>query len=275
MKIDTHQHFWHYNSKEFGWIGEDDDVLKRDFLPPELLTELSVMAYTGSIAVQARQSLEETRWLLDLAAKFEHIRGVVGWIDLRSSNIEEDLKEFEHNKWLKGIRHLVQDEPDDDFMLRTDFQNGISKLAKRNLVYEILIYERQLSAAAKLIRKFPDQQFVVDHIAKPNIKEGEIRNWELGMQKLAKFPNVSIKVSGMVTEADKKEWKAEDFSPYLKVIWSEFGEDRILLGSDWPVCLEVASYYEVMSLSENFFKNYGQGVIEKVCATNAIRIYSL
>lgn len=275
MKIDTHQHFWHYNSKEFGWIGEDDDVLKRDFLPPELLTELSVMAYTGSIAVQARQSLEETRWLLDLAAKFEHIRGVVGWIDLRSSNIEEDLKEFEHNKWLKGIRHLVQDEPDDDFMLRTDFQNGISKLAERNLVYEILIYERQLSVAAELIRKFPDQQFIVDHIAKPNIKEGEIRNWELGMRKLATFPNVNIKVSGMVTEADKKEWKAEDFDPYLGVVWREFGEDRILLGSDWPVCLGVASYYEVMSLSENFFKNYGQGVIEKVCATNAIRIYSL
>lgn len=275
MKIDAHQHFWHYNTTEYEWMGEDDGILKRDYLPDDLLTELLNSGYSGCIAVQARQTLEETLWLLELAEQFEHIRGVVGWVDLQSKNIDKELDEVNDKKWLKGVRHVVQDEPDDNFMLRLDFLNGISKLAERNLVYEILIFERQLATAIELVKLFPNQLFVVDHIAKPNIKDGEIQKWKHGIGQIARFPNVSIKVSGIVTEAGSRNWKPEEFDPYLNIVWKAFGEDRIILGSDWPVCLVSANYEQVMSLSENFFKRLGLEALGKVAGSNASRIYRL
>jgi len=274
-KIDAHQHFWKYNQSEYGWMSEDEHILKRDFLPDNLFEELAKISYNGSIAVQARQSLEETRWLLELAEQYEEILGVVGWVDLQSHDIENELDEFAGNRWLKGVRHILQDEPDVKFMLQPDFVNGISKLADRNLVYEILIFPKQLSAAIELVSLFPKQQFVLDHIAKPDIRNGKISEWTKGIEEISSFPNVSIKVSGMVTEADYKYWKPADFQPYLELVLKTFGEERILLGSDWPLCLLAASYSQVMCLAEGFFEKAGPDAMAKIQGGNAIRIYRL
>ncbi len=275
LHIDAHQHFWQFNAVDFGWIGEEECVLKRDFLPNDLKLELSEAEYCGSIAVQARQSLEETKWLLELAQRHEHILGVVGWVDLQNPKVDRQLDEFSDNRWLKGIRHVIQDEPDDQFMLSPSFLRGISKLAKRNLVYEILIYAKQLPYACELVKQFPRQKFVLDHIAKPNIKDGAIDSWALDIEALAASDNVSVKVSGMVTEADHKNWKPADFTPYLDVIMDAFGEDRILVGSDWPVCLLAGSYSQVVRLAERYFQRAGKQFMDKIQGDNARRIYGL
>lgn len=274
-KIDAHQHFWKYNQTEYEWIGEDQHVLKRDFLPDDLIKELDKITYTGSIAVQARQSLDETRWLLKLAEKHDRILGVVGWLDMQSPDVDKQLDEFAGSKWLKGVRHVLHDEPDDKYMLKPAFLNGISKLAERNLLYEILIFPRHLSSAIELVSLFPKQQFVLDHIAKPDIRNGNIREWTKGMEQISRFTNVSVKVSGMVTEADHKKWVPADFKPYLEVVLKTFEEDRILLGSDWPVCLQAASYSQVMCLAVDFFEKAGQTAMAKIQGGNAARIYRL
>lgn len=274
-KIDAHQHFWKYNQTEFGWIGEGQHVLKRDFLPDDLIKELDKITYSGSIAVQARQSLNETRWLLKLAEKHDQILGVVGWLDMQSPDVDKQLDEFAGSKWLKGVRHVLHDESDDKYMLKPAFLNGISKLAERNLVYEILIFPKHLASAVELVSLFPKQQFILDHIAKPDILNEKISEWTKGMEQISRFANVSVKVSGMVTEADHKNWKPADFKPYLELILETFGEDRILLGSDWPVCLLAASYSQVMCLAEGFFEKAGQTAMAKIQGGNAARIYRL
>ena len=274
-RIDAHQHFWKYSEEEYGWIGENEGVLKRDFLPDNLSVELSSIGYQGSISVQARQTLEETRWLLDLADNSDHIKGVVGWVDLRSDSLVEQLNEFSKNKKFKGIRHVVQAEPDDNFIINPDFLNGISKLENFGLVYEILIYPKHLKYACQMVERFPNQTFVLDHIAKPDIKNHKISEWAEGITKLAAFQNVSVKVSGMVSEADHEWWKPGDFYPYLDVIWKEFGADRIMVGSDWPVCLPAASYSQVICLAEGYFESFSKEVRGKVFGENAYRIYQL
>ncbi|MEA1876034.1 MAG: amidohydrolase family protein [Bacteroidota bacterium] len=274
-KIDAHQHFWKYNQTEYEWIGEDQHVLKRDFLPDDLIKELDKITYTGSIAVQARQSLDETRWLLKIAEQYDQILGVVGWLDLQSRDVDKQLDEFAGNQWLKGVRHVLHDEPDNKYMLKPAFVNGISMLAENNLVYEILIFPRHLASAIELVSLFPKQQFVLDHIAKPDIRNGNISEWKKGMEHISRFTNVSVKVSGMVTEADHKNWKPADFKPYLELILKTFGDDRILLGSDWPVCLLAASYSQVMCLAEGFFEKASQKAMAKIQGGNAARIYRL
>lgn len=248
MRIDAHQHFWRYSPSEHIWMTDEMAALKRDFLPSDLRPLMKAVGFDGCIAVQARQSLEETRWLLELAAENEFVRGVVGWIDLCSRELPSQLEQFASNSRLVGVRHVVQDEPDDNFMLREDFQSGIARLAEFELAYDVLIYPRQLPAATTLVQNFPRQRFVLDHIAKPPIGSGELAGWETGLRSLAKFPNVFCKVSGMVTEADWKQWKPEDFRPFLDVVFDAFGTGRIMIGSDWPVCTLAADYQSTMGI---------------------------
>ncbi len=274
-KIDVHQHFWKYDPEQYAWIHDSLYILQRDYLPDHLELEMTKVRYNGCISVQARQSLEETRWLLGMAKKHDFIKGVIGWLDLKSVDLDAQLDEFSVFPLFKGLRHVLQDEPDDDYMLQPEFMNGISKLAARKLIYELLISPKHLPNTIKLVEQFPDQKFVLDHLAKPNIKSREIADWAKDMRQLASFDNVSVKVSGLVTEADWKLWVPDDFSPYLDVVWELFGEDRIMLGSDWPVCLLAASYAQVMCLAEGYFEKHNPYVLNKIRGGNAIRIYGL
>jgi len=251
VKIDAHQHFWKYSVADYGWINDAMAVLKRDFLPEDLRPLLQSNGFDGSIAVQARQTLDETRWLLELADRNEFILGVVGWVDLCSSHVGDQLREFAGNRKLVGVRHVVQDEPDDRFMLRPEFRRGIAQLAEFGLVYDLLLYPRHLPAAIQLVREFPDQSFVLDHIAKPPIAEGarsEIELWTHNIEELATSPNVACKLSGMVTEANWRLWKIEDFQPYLDAVLRAFGPSRLMIGSDWPVCTLAANYASTLGI---------------------------
>jgi len=274
MRIDAHQHFWNYDPIQYPWI-ENDWPIRRDFLPAHLEPELRNFGFDGCIAVQARQSLEETRWLLDLARSSGIIKGVVGWVDLRSELLVKQLESFENDRKLVGVRHVVQDEPDDDFMLGQEFVRGIGELKRFELVYDILIYPRQLPAAIGLVRMFPEQTFVLDHMAKPEIKNGVFEPWATQIAELARCPNVYCKASGLVTEARWQQWKAEDFQPYLEAVWSAFGPDRLMVGSDWPVCLNSADYRSTMKLSRDFFSRFSVEDQSKVLGLNAARAYGL
>jgi L-fuconolactonase len=248
MRIDAHQHFWNYSAAGYPWIPAGS-ALQRDWLPDDLRALQTPLGLDGSIAVQARQSLEESRWLLDLADRHPSIKGVIGWVDLRSGEAGSQLERFARHPKFRGVRHVVQDEPDDQFMLREDFLRGIGRLREFGLTYDILIYPRQLPAAIELARRFPEQPFVLDHIAKPFIKAGTLEPWAGQICELAKSPNVWCKVSGMVTEADQAAWQADDFKPYLEVVFAAFGVERLMFGSDWPVCLLAGSYEQVFRLA--------------------------
>lgn len=275
MRIDAHQHFWHYNPDEYGWIDESMAILRRDFLPHDLRPELQRAGFDGCIAVQARQTLAETRWLLQLAATSPFILGVIGWVDLQSEDTRSQLKEFAGNPKLLGVRHIVQSEPDDRFLLRADFLRGIAALEEFGLTYDILIYPRHLPAAAEFVELFPRQRFVLDHLAKPLIKSGEITSWESGIRKLAKFPNVFCKLSGMVTEADWKKWKPAQLKPYLDTVFHCFGPERLMIGSDWPVCTVAAPYRKVMHLVIEYLAAYPDTVRDAVLGGNAQKLWRL
>jgi len=274
MRIDAHQHFWKYNSKEYPWIGEDR--IRRDFLPPELAAEQAKVHFDGSVAVEARASIEESRWLLELAEANPKVYGVVGWVDLLSPDVETQLARFAPNPKFAGVRYGLQGEEDDRFALRPAFLNGISKLSKFGLAFDLLIVPKQLPAAIELVKQFPRQPFVVDHMAKPLIKAGTIEPWAGHMRELAAMPNVSCKVSGLVTEADWRHWRPEDFVPYLDVVAGAFGEDRLMIGSDWPVCLIAASYEQVTSLATSYLeKRFSPAALRKISGENAVRFYKL
>ena len=250
-------------------------VLKRDFLPPDLEPLLRGQGYAGCVAVQAQQTVEETRWLLDLADRFPFIQGVVGWVDLRAADVGSVLAGLASRKKLKGIRHIVQGEPDDRFMLGAEFQRGIAALASQGLAYDILIYPRQLPAALELVARFPQQPFVLDHIAKPDMKTGLREPWAAQMRQLAASPNVLCKLSGLVTEADWGRWKPEDIVPYLDVVSEAFGPERLMIGSDWPVCTLAGDYARVMNLVEKYLARLPAAEVEAVLGGNAARFYRL
>ena len=275
MRIDTHQHFWKYSAKKYDWIDNRMDVIRRDFLPADLKPVLDKASVDGTIAVQARQSYEETDWLLKLAKKNEFINGVVGWVDLRSPDVESYLKRFASNSKLMGIRHVLQDEEDDLFMLRDDFLRGIALLEKYKLTYDILIYPRHLPVAVRLVDQFPKQAFVLDHLAKPFIRDGIMEPWKSELEKLASFENVCCKVSGMVTEADWTNWEPSHLKPYLDVVFESFGEDRIMFGSDWPVCLLAASYESVLNTLLTYLADKPETIVNKVMGLNGARFYGL
>jgi L-fuconolactonase len=275
MRIDAHQHFWRYDAEAYAWITDEMSVLRRDFLPADLLPELSANGIDASIAVQADQSERDTLFLLDLAAKNHAVAGVVGWVDLRSPSLPQRLEYFSQFEKLCGFRHVVQAEPDDDFMVREDFQNGIALLAEFNFTYDILIYPKQLPAAIALAERFRDQRFVIDHIAKPEIKARKISPWADQMRAIAANPNVFCKVSGMITEADWRNWKADDLRPYLEVVFEVFGPDRVLFGSDWPVCLLAGTYGRVKQFIADYTRGFSEADQAKIFGGNAVEFYGL
>jgi L-fuconolactonase len=275
MRIDSHQHFWQYNPSEHVWMSDDMAALKRDFLPDDLLPLLAKMSFEGCIAVQARQSLEETRWLLQLADKYSFVRGVVGWVDLCSPRLSEQLEQFASNQRLVGVRHVVQDEPDDEFMLRPEFRRGISQLQAFGLTYDLLLYPKHLPVAARLVEEFPEQPFVLDHIAKPPIAHGLVSPWREDLQALAKFQNVFCKLSGMVTEAKWGQWRPNDFHGYLDVVFEAFGSNRLMAGSDWPVCTLAGDYASTMQIGIDYVQQFAEEGQAAVLGENCARFYGI
>ncbi|MDQ3625096.1 MAG: amidohydrolase family protein [Verrucomicrobiota bacterium] len=271
MRLDSHQHFWNYDEQQYPWIPKGSP-LHRDWLPDDLAPLLAGANLDGCIAVQARQTLEETRWLLMLADQAPIIKGVVGWVDLRSGNVGEDLAQLTTNSKLVGVRHVVQDEPDESFMLQPEFGRGIGQLQPFGLAYDLLIYPKQLPAAIALVKRFPEQRFVLDHLAKPCIKERVLSPWREQICELAQSPRVHCKLSGMVTEANHTTWKFEDFVPYLDAAFEAFGEDRVMFGSDWPVCLLAASYPRAFDILDRYLGN-APSAREKVLGMNAAKFY--
>lgn len=275
MRIDAHQHFWIYTPDEYGWIDDSMQVIRRNFLPEDLAPELEQNRFDGSVAVQARQTLEETQWLLSLADRNPKILGVVGWVDLRASDVRERLREFSKNPKFVGVRHIVQSEPDERFLMREDFLRGIAALEEFDLAYDILIYTQHLRVAAEFVQRFPRQRFVVDHAAKPPIKASKIEPWAAGIRKLAQFPNVLCKLSGLVTEADWQRWTPEQIVPYLDVAFKAFGPERLMIGSDWPVCLVAASYRSVVSSVQEWLQHFPARTQEAILGGNAQRFWKL
>jgi len=275
MKIDAHQHYWHYTPEEYGWIGPDMSILQKDHLPNDLAPLLESANIEGSIAVQARQTLDETRWLLELADQYPFIKGVVGWVDLRSPELRGQLERcYTHPKFC-GVRHIVQDEPDDQFMLREDFIRGLGTLAEFDLAYDILIFPRHLPVACELVERFPNQRFVLDHIAKPFIKDGQVAPWDADIRRLAAHPNVLCKISGMVTEADWHRWRPSDFRPYLETVFEAYGTQRIMFGSDWPVCTLAATYAGVIEIVSDYVQQLSEEEQADVWGKTAQRFYGL
>ena len=275
MQIDAHQHFWIYNSVRDAWIDDDMEVIRKNFLPKDLLPVLQENNMDGCIAIQADQSINETNFLLELANENDFIKGVVGWVDLRKENLEEQLEQYISFKKLKGFRHIVQAEEQVDFLLRDDFCKGISLLQKHGFTYDILIYPKQLKFAIDFVKRFPEQFFVIDHLAKPNIRESKIDEWKKEIKLIAAFPNVYCKLSGMVTEADWGIWFVGDFKPYIEIVLENFGIDRVMFGSDWPVCLLAATYKQSCEILEENTIHFSEEEKRKLWGENAIRFYNL
>jgi L-fuconolactonase len=273
--IDSHQHFWRYNSAEHTWMTEAMPGLKRDFMPDDLAPLLSQIGFDGCIAVQARQSLAETDWLLKLADEHDFIKGVVGWVDLRSPNIYEILSGYANRKKLVGVRHVVHDEADDRFMLQPAFQNGIAALKEFDLGYDLLLFPKHLPVALQLVGKFPEQSFILDHIAKPFISRRELSPWREDLKELAKHPNVFCKISGMVTEAEWNNWRDDDFVPYLDIVTEAFDTSRIMIGSDWPVCTLSGEYSAIMNIVIDYASRFPNEIRDGILGGNSIRIYKL
>lgn len=275
MIIDAHQHFWNYDPVKDAWITDDMKVIQDDFLPHHLLPVLTQNNVDGCVAVQADQSEKETAFLLELASKHDFIKGVVGWIDLCAADIQERLSYYNQFSKLKGFRHIVQAEPDPAFLLREDFCRGIRALAKYYFTYDILIYPLQLSAVAAFVQQFPQQRFVIDHMAKPDVKSGNIKEWEKHMRSIAKEPHVCCKLSGLVTEADWQNWEPSHFAPFLDVALDAFGADRLMFGSDWPVCQLAGSYTAVKQLITDYISRLSTAEQAKIMGGNAVRFYNL
>jgi len=275
MRIDAHQHFWNYSAAEYPWIGAGLERLARDYLPSDLEPLLAAEQIDGSVAVQARQSVEESLWLLALAKAHPLVKGVVGWVDLRSDRVGDDLHALAANPKFVGVRHVVQDEPDPRFVLGSDFGRGVRQLHQHGLTYDLLLYPNQLPAAIELVGLLPEQPFVVDHLAKPRIVAGEIDGWERDIRAIARHDNVCCKVSGMVTEAVRRGWKRDDFTPYLDVVLESFGPERLMFGSDWPVCLLAGEYADVAAIPREYFSRLSATEQRMIWGETAAGFYGL
>ncbi|WOH39474.1 amidohydrolase family protein [Thalassotalea fonticola] len=276
MYIDAHHHLWAFDPVEYDWIDDSMAVLKKDFLLNQLEQTLYKNGFSSSIAVQARQSMEETLWLLELASQTELIKGVVGWIDLKSDNLIKQLDELNSHKKLVGFRHVIQGETDPEFMRNPDFIRGLKILAEKGYRYDLLIFAHQLPAAIEMLAHVPQLHVVIDHIAKPNIKTGEnFEQWQQGMQDLAKNPNCYCKLSGMVTEADWQQWTFDEISPYMQTVFNLFGANRIMFGSDWPVSLVAGEYNIIKQLVVDFIEQYVPTAKEAILGNNARVFYQV
>ncbi len=275
MKIDSHQHFWNYDPAKYSWINDSMYKIRKDFLPSDLEPVLQKAGIDGTIAIEAFHSEKETEFLLALTTEFPYIKGVVGWVDLYSEDVEQRLKHFSEDRIFKGVRHTVYDE-EGEYLTDASFQKGIGELQKYGFTYDILIFENQLPGAIELAKKFPEQPFVLDHMAKPQVSsEGPSEAWIKNIQELAGFKNVYCKLSGLVTETPGFQWEPSDFSPFLRVVSEAFGENRIMYGSDWPVCLSAASYEDTLGIIYDFFTPSGDVTIQKIFGGNAVKFYRL
>lgn len=276
QKIDAHQHFWEFDPVRDNWITEDMAVIRRDFLPADLHPVLQRNDIDGTVLVQTCHDEADNDFMLGLAAENDFIKGVVGWVDLCATDVEERLAYYrENHPKMKGIRHVLQGEPDEQFMLRDDFRRGIGLLNRYGFAYDILIYPNHLKHASKLAAEFPDQRFVVDHLAKPCIKKKETEPWKKDMEELAQYQNVYCKVSGMLTEADWYAWRTEDFTPYLDVVFRAFGSNRVMYGSDWPVCQLAGAYNRALEILHLYTSRLSHQEQEQFFGGNAIRFYKL
>jgi L-fuconolactonase len=275
MKIDAHQHFWQFDPVRDSWITDDMKIIQRDFLPADLKPVLERNGIDGCISVQAAQSEEENAFLMAHAETHDFVKGVVGWVDLQAADLEERLEHYRSFKKMKGFRHVLQGEAQRDFMLRPAFKKGISLLQRFGFTYDILIYPDQLPFVRTFVAAFPEQKFIIDHIAKPHVREKKIEEWKEYMQALAQFEQVYCKISGMVTEAHWKQWTKADFTPYLDVVVEAFGTDRVVFGSDWPVCLVAAPYEAVLQVATDYFFTFSQNEQENFFGGNARRFYNL
>ena len=273
-RIDAHQHFWRYSPQTHAWIDDTMLAIKHDFLPADLMPLLDAAGFDGCIAVQAEQTIAETEWLLALADEHAFIRGVIGWVDLCAPDVTEQLRRIAAHPRLRGIRHIVQDEPA-GFMLCPDFRRGIAALAEFGLTYDILIYERQLSEALALVRRFPNQRFVIDHIAKPAIRDASIEEWRAGITAIAACPNVYCKLSGMVTEADWQRWRPSGFAAYIETVLETFGPRRVMIGSDWPVCLLAGDYGGVIAIVTDAIGMLSVDERDAIMGGTAVEFYGL
>ena len=275
MRIDSHQHFWNYDTEKNNWIDDSMAVLKHDFLPQHLQPLLQQQLINGCVTVQCETSTDEIHSMLQHANQNDFIKGVVGWLDFTAANVEEQLEYFSQFNLLKGFRHVVQAEPDERFLLRKDFCEGIAQLERYNFTYDILIFPHQLPAAVEFVKLFPNQKFVLDHIAKPNIAKQEIDEWRNNIRALAKSENVWCKLSGMVTEANWHNWKQQDYMPYMEVIFEAFGTSRVMFGSDWPVCKLAASYEQVYHIADEYVSQFSATEQEDFWGNNATTFYNL
>lgn len=274
MTIDAHQHFWLFDPVRDAWIDDTMQVIRKDFLPADLQPILEEHNIEGCVAVQADQSETETEFLLQLAEDSSFIKGVVGWVDLVAEDLEDRLSHYCKNPLLKGIRHIAQGEAD-DYLLRTDVQRGIEQLSKFDLTYDILVYAHQLPAAIELVRLLPNQRFVLDHIAKPKISQGMDKSYKRNIEKIASFPNVYCKLSGMVTETNDMTWTKGNFTIFMDLIFSAFGRERVMYGSDWPVCILAATYHEQLSIVKDYITTFSDVEQSKIMGGNAIHFYNL
>ena len=274
-RIDAHHHLWRYSAGEYGWIDESMGLLRRDFLANDLIAAMASADVDGSVVVQARQTLDETRWLLDVAEECSAIRGVVGWAPIAGEEFPGVMEEFEHRPKLKGLRHVIQGEKDENYILREDFNSGIRSMLGSGLVYDILIYERHLAQAIGFVDEHPEQVFVMDHVAKPQIGEGIMEPWAARMRELGERENVWCKVSGMVTEADWDAWTLDMLRPYLDTVVEAFGVERLMVGSDWPVCLVACEYGRWFEVLGEYFAGFSKSERDALFGGTAIKIYGL
>jgi len=276
MKIDSHQHFWAINDTDYVWMGDEHATIRRDFLPSDLKPLIAECGIDGSVAVQARQMVEETEWLLGLAEEHELIRAVVGWVPLCESAVEAELERFAGHRKLIGVRHVIHDEPDDDFILRGDFNEGIRRLSQHGLVYDILIFWKHLPQTIEFVDRHPGQPFVLDHVAKPRIRKDSFDlQWAAGIQELALRENVSCKVSGMLTEVRDDEWDVDLLRPYFETVLEAFGPSRLMYGSDWPVCLLRTGYLDWWETASALTGSLSRDEQTAFWGGNAARIYGL
>jgi L-fuconolactonase len=273
--IDSHHHFWRYDPQEYGWISESMSILRRDYLPVDLHPVAHAAGIDGVVSVQARQTVEETRWLLELADQDDFIRGVVGWAPLASDSVRQDLERFAGQPKLKAVRHVLQDEPDDNYVLRDDFNRGIALLKEFGLRYDILIFERHLPQSIEFVDRHPGLTFILDHVAKPRISDGILSPWRENMRELARRPNVHCKLSGMATEADLHSWTPEQIRPYMEVALEAFGPRRLMFGSDWPVSLLAVKYPQWVTLVREFAASLAPAEQERLFGGTAIEAYGL
>jgi L-fuconolactonase len=274
-RIDAHHHFWKFEAAQYAWIGPDKRMLRKNFLPADLEPELAAAGISATVAVQARQSLDETRWLLELADRHSFVHGVVGWAPLTEANAAATLGRLAAHPRLRAIRHVLHDEADDHYISGADFNRGVAELKRFNLAYDILIFERHLPQTIEFVDRHPNQIFIVDHLAKPRVRDGLVSPWRENMRELSRRPHVYCKVSGLATEADHVKWSEQQLTSYMDVVLEAFGPKRVLFGSDWPVCLLAIGYGQWTDIVAKFVDRLTEGEQERIWSATAREAYKL